>query len=259
MQPDRLQLQRFELKYVTTESLAITAREFVRAYLSMDENGVGKPNFSYPVHSIYIDSDDLILYRHTTNGDRNRYKLRIRFYDDRPDSPVFLEIKRRADNAILKQRCPVRRTGVERILQGRLPNASDILSTDPKHICALERFVQYVSELGAMPKAHVAYQREAWISPHDNSIRVTMDRDVRFDAKPNAVFTTELRNPVSVFGDNVVVEIKFTGRFPVWFSDFVRSFGLKQRSAAKYADGVDLFGIHKLKQPGFIPFLETIA
>jgi hypothetical protein len=256
MQPDRLQLQRFELKYVTSESLALSAREFVRAYLTLDENGVGKPELSYPVHSLYLDSEDLTLYQQTTNGNRNRYKLRIRFYDELPDSPVFLEIKRRADNAILKQRCPVRRTAVNRILQGQLPIASDLLSTDPKHLCALERFVQYVAELRAMPKAHVAYRREAWISPHDNSVRVTMDRDVQFDAQPDASFSTRLQRPVAVFNDKVVLEIKFTGRFPTWFAEFVRSFGLHQRSAAKYADGLELFGEERLRQPGFIPFLE---
>jgi SPX domain protein involved in polyphosphate accumulation len=112
METDRLQLQRFELKYVVPESLACAARDFVRSYLRLDEHGAGKPQFSYPVHSVYLDSPDLALYRQTENGDKNRYKLRIRFYNESADTPVFFEIKRRADEAISKQRCATNRLTV---------------------------------------------------------------------------------------------------------------------------------------------------
>lgn len=247
MQVDRLQLQRFELKYLTTESVAVRARDFVRAYLKLDEHGVGRANNAYPVHSIYVDSPALALYQQTVNGDKNRYKLRIRFYNDAPEAPLFLEIKRRSDNAILKQRCPVYRKGIAAVLQGRLPDAAHIASTQPKHLAALQRFVKLVCELQARPVAHVAYCREAWISPHDNSVRVTIDREVRFEADPTLRFCTTMTRPVLVFGESPVLEIKFTGRFPMWFGEFVRAFGLTQRSAAKYADGVELFGEARLR------------
>jgi len=32
-------------------------REYVAEYLQLDENGVGNPSYSYPVHSLYLDSD----------------------------------------------------------------------------------------------------------------------------------------------------------------------------------------------------------
>jgi hypothetical protein len=161
---------------------------------------------------------------------------------------VFFEIKRRADEAISKQRCATNRDAVNSVLEGRIPQFSQIVSRDPKHLCALERFVQHVVEIRAAPKAHVAYRREAWISPHDNSVRVTMDRDVQFDAEPTAQLATRMNHPVSVFGNNVVLEIKYTGRFPIWFNEFTRVFGLTRRSAAKYADGVNMFGQHNLQR-----------
>ena len=40
----------------------------MRSYLVLDENGVGKPNYSYPVHSIYLDSDELATHRATVVG-----------------------------------------------------------------------------------------------------------------------------------------------------------------------------------------------
>ncbi|HUS34798.1 MAG TPA: VTC domain-containing protein, partial [Verrucomicrobiae bacterium] len=73
---DKLQLQRFELKYIIPEATALQVRQFVAAYLDIDEYGATMPNLSYPVHSLYMDSDDLYTYRATINGDKNRYKLR---------------------------------------------------------------------------------------------------------------------------------------------------------------------------------------
>ena len=99
-----MQLQRFENKYLVCEEVALRIREFVRAYLELDENGIGKPDSGYPVHSLYIDSDQLKLYWETINGNRNRYKLRLRYYDDDAETPVFFEIKRRVNNCIMKQR-----------------------------------------------------------------------------------------------------------------------------------------------------------
>ena len=46
MQSDRMQQSRFELKYLITETTAERVRDFVRCYLSMDEFGAGKPDFT---------------------------------------------------------------------------------------------------------------------------------------------------------------------------------------------------------------------
>ena len=79
MAQDRFQGSRFEQKYITTEETALQIRDYVRAHLELDEHAVGKPNFSYPVHSLYLDSHDLKLYWATINGDKNSFKMRLRF------------------------------------------------------------------------------------------------------------------------------------------------------------------------------------
>src|ERR1044071_2184641 len=115
-QDHRLQPQRFELKYLIPLGLAKPIRDFISCYLELDDYSVGRRNNSYDIHSVYLDSNDLRTHRATVNGDRNRFKLRLRYYDDQSDSPVFLEIKRRVDNCILKQRSPIRRTSVPSLL-----------------------------------------------------------------------------------------------------------------------------------------------
>lgn len=242
MSQDKLQAQRFELKYILSEDVALAVRDFVSSYLQIDEFGATLPNLSYPVHSLYLDSPDMKLYRSTINGDKNRFKLRLRFYENRADAPVFFEIKRRMNNTISKQRGGVRRDGVDGLLAGHLPNPSHLVSKEPKQLLALQNFCRLLANLDATPKAHIAYLREAWISRYDNSVRVTLDRDVRCDPEPSARLSTQMVQPVTVFGNKVVLELKFTNRFPDWFKELVRIFGLMQCGAAKYVDGVTLVG-----------------
>jgi len=240
MANSELQAQRFENKYMVHEATALAAREFVRGYLELDEFGEGKAGFSYPVHSLYLDSPDLRLFHQTINGDKNRYKLRIRYYDDEADSPTFFEIKRRCNNTISKQRGMVRRDAIPAILSGEVPLQSHMLSKKSKDLESVRRFAEHVRELRAYPVAHVAYMREAWVSPRDNSVRVTFDRDVLWDLDPTNNLFVGMNNPVSVFGNRVVLELKFTNRFPDWFGDLVRVFNLMQCGAAKYAEGLQL-------------------
>jgi hypothetical protein len=165
MRVDRLQAARFEQKYMVDEETALRVREFVRSYLDVDENGVGKPDYSYPVHSLYLDSNDLKLYWRTINGTKNRFKLRLRFYDNNPESPIFFEIKRRMNNCILKQRAAVNRAAVVSLLAGHLPEESHLACNAPKHLTALQNFCRLMSELQASPKAHIGYLREAYVPP----------------------------------------------------------------------------------------------
>lgn len=239
-QDQRLQHQRFELKYVIGEQKARRIRDYISSFLVVDENCVGKPDLSYAVHSLYFDSDHLQTYWDTLNGNKNRFKLRIRYYTDEPDTPVFLEIKRRLNNCIRKQRAAVRREAVPGILAGQLPSAKALISPSPQHLPALQDFCRLLQTMGAKPKVHVAYLREAYLPLTENSARVTMDRMVRSEFNPKLELSTHMRNPIMVWGQTVVLELKFVDRYPNWFGDLVRTFNLRQCGAAKYADGVSL-------------------
>jgi SPX domain protein involved in polyphosphate accumulation len=241
-QDHRLQQQRFELKYLINEDLTEQMRSFVSAYLEPDEYGIGKPGQAYPVHSVYLDSDDLATHQWTINGTKNRFKLRLRYYDEKPTTPVFFEVKARVDNCILKQRCGVRREAVPILLAGQLPEPDHLLSKEPRHLVALHRFNFLMVKLNARPKVHNSYRREAWVSASDNSVRVTFDRCIRIEPhfKPEAVIAHF--NPIRVFPEFTVLELKFTTRFPNWLRDLVRTFNLMQFSSAKYSEGVVVLG-----------------
>jgi hypothetical protein len=238
MSRDRMQRQRFELKYMLNQEQAEAIRAVISAQLDLDENGAGQPNFSYPVHSLYLDSPDLYTFWTTINGDKNRFKLRLRFYDDRPNTPVFFEIKRRVNNCILKQRGGVRKEAVKRLLSGHYPGPNDLLSKDPRALSSVQNFVQLVDKIGAIPQAHVCYLREAYIEPVTDNVRVTFDREVLTEPRHEATFGTTMVDPSRPFGNRVILELKFTDRFPNWLRLVVERFGLMQCGAAKYAEGL---------------------
>ena len=124
---DRLQANRFELKYIVDEDRAVAIRDFVSSYLEPDDYYDRNQGCGYLVASLYLDAPDLKLYRQTVQGLKNRFKLRVRFYDDKESSPAFLEIKRRANDAILKKRTVVTRDLVKRLLEGGYRNVWKLL------------------------------------------------------------------------------------------------------------------------------------
>lgn len=240
-----MQKQRFELKYLVTEETALLVRDFVRSYLDFDEYSVGKPNYSYPVHSLYVDSNDLKLYWSTINGDKNRYKLRLRYYSTHPDSPVFFEIKSRMNNTIRKQRGGVRQEFVPQLLQGHLPTQEHLVSKAPHQLVALQYFCHLAQQLRAKPRVHIFYMREAYVSD-DDQVRVTIDRKVYGDANLDYAIKTDLREPCLCFRDQAILELKFTNRFPDWFRELVRVFGVMQCGAAKYVETIQGLGFRRI-------------
>lgn len=230
----RVQGSRFELKYIIPESTARGVRDFALSYLEPDPHADPARNCEYPVHSLYLDGPNLTLCCATLWGLKNRYKLRIRFYDETRESPAFLEIKRRENDVILKQRVPVRRDAVQRILGGHWPLPKDVMDVSPRGMSALSEFCRLRDIIQADGKVFVSYMREAYVTPTDDSVRLTFDRrihGVRYGGRGSLEMKGQRVYPDI---DGVVLEIKFTNRFPVWMRELSRSFDLYRQNMAKY-------------------------
>jgi hypothetical protein len=241
---EQAQLQRFEVKYLVTEQTARRMRQFVRCYLKPDGFAADPSDPSYAVHTLYLDSPDLSLYRATCGGEKNRFKLRVRFYGDRPDAPAFFEIKRRRNECISKLRAEVRRDAVSALLGGEYPQLRHLIERDSKQLFALQEFCRVMRHLGATPRSHVAYCREAWMSRENNSLRLTFDRQVQCEPQFDTTLHANVDGAAVVepFERQVIFELKFTSRMPNWCGELARTFGLVRGGAAKYAEGVALIG-----------------
>lgn len=239
---------RYELKYLIPERVALQVRQFVQQYLEVDEYGAGLPNYSYPVHSIYFDSDDWEIYWRTINGDKNRYKLRLRYYSEDPRTPVFVEIKRRMKDIILKERGRIEHADVPLLAAGHFP--PDRSGRRPaEEVHAIHRFLELMADVNAKPKMHVAYEREAYVNNHNNEVRVTMDRAVRGATRFDGKVTTKMEDPFVCTKEVVILELKFTGRYPFWYRDLVQNFNCFQTGAAKFVETTNLFMGRHLDEP----------
>lgn len=231
----RMQENRFELKYIISERCARDLREFSRAYLVPDPYANPAKGFSYPIHSLYLDSPALDLCQATVRGLKNRFKLRLRYYDNNPASPVFFEIKRRVNDAILKRRAPVRRECALAMLSHYCPRMEDLVNPeDPKAYDGLRQFCEIAGAIDARGQAIVSYTREAWVTEANDTIRVTFDRDISGELWAGDLTIDGVENGVHPEIGGVILEIKFTDRFPVWMREMVRIFNLQRRSMAKY-------------------------
>ena len=97
---DRSIWSRHEMKYLISESTASGITQYVKAYTCLDRHSEFKPNNAYMINSVYLDSGNMSLCRESLDGNRNRFKLRIRSYTDDVDYPRFFEIKRRQSATI---------------------------------------------------------------------------------------------------------------------------------------------------------------
>jgi hypothetical protein len=139
---------------------------------------------------------------------------------------------------------------VQAILSGQPPQLRHLAKPDGRQLVALQEFCRLMHTLRASPRSHVAYLREAWMSPENNAVRVTFDRSVQCEPEFGSGLTTALGEAVAPFDDRVVLELKFVNRMPTWFSEMVRVFGLVRGGAPKYAQGVAMIGEHRVSNRG---------
>ena len=229
---------RYEMKYVINESKAAAIAQFIKPYLPLDRYSKLQPHGCYPIVSLYLDSNDLQLCKESLRGFLKRFKLRIRSYNDDPNYPRFFEIKRRANTVIIKSRARVRTQDVATLLSGQyLPPLQDY-KTD---VDTIKQFQLYMKSIDAKPKVLIRYLRRAYEGNMDNRVRVTFDRQLAYkvSSDPEVLLNGQggwQHHPITL--NSVILEVKFTGRYPAWLGRMAKYFDLHQRSMSKYANSL---------------------
>jgi hypothetical protein len=234
---DRTLWCRYEMKYVISETKAAAIKDFIRPYIDLDRYSKLQPDGNYPIVSLYLDSDNMQLCIESLRGVLKRFKLRIRSYSDNPDYPRFFEIKRRSNRIIIKSRARIRTQDVPILLAGRYVPPIGNYKND---IDAIRQFQLYMKSIYAKPKVLIRYKRCAYEGKMHNRVRITFDRNLcyKVTTQPQVLMSGSgwLANPVTA--RNVILEIKFTGRYPAWLGQMAANFGLDQRSMSKYATSI---------------------
>jgi hypothetical protein len=227
---------RFECKYLVDPRIVPEMRAFLGSFAKPDSYAALREGHRYPICSLYLDSPDLLLYQQTVGGEKDRFKLRVRTYTDDPSQPAYVEVKRKLNNVVHKRRAGMDRESVRALLdRGRL----DLDGLGPLDRRNAEYFYSHVALTEARPLMRIKYLREPYAAHGNEPVRITIDTDVKhavtFDGNLGHAQGRWTTTPV----DGVIIEVKFTERFPWWVQDFVQTFGLHQRAVPKYVWSVD--------------------
>jgi len=216
----------------------------IHPYMEPDSHAAGRPNLSYPIASLYFDSPTLRLHRETQEGQRSRFKLRIRCYTDDEETPVFFEIKRRHNMVVRKSRAAVCRDDMTRFLWGQ---ALDLEGRGSHELQCLTEFEGRTEQIGALPVVSVSYDREAYMGVFDGKARITFDRNIRCRPATINELAMEADDWVPIEGRKVVLEMKFDGRLPHWMADVIHKCELDRTSYSKYSKSISRLGVNLMR------------
>lgn len=193
----------------------------------------------YTVRSIYLDTQNFLFYYEKIDGLEVRKKLRIRTYNTPESSDeAFLEIKRKFNNIVYKERVKTRFPETPLLFNGSLPKLKD---KDPSFLSksALKKFAFLINQLNLTPKVLITYEREALYAIDDPKVRVTFDINVRSFAFPDLDDMYREQDLMTINDDCFILEIKFNGHMPVWIRQIVRELNLRVQAISKYCRGLD--------------------
>ena len=237
-------MSRTELKYLVRDEHLPELRRRIAPFVRLDPHGRGLEERGYTVRSIYLDTPGLGYYHEKKACIRVRRKLRVRGYNDlRPGDWVFLEIKRKTQNRVSKNRAPLRFESIDDIFASG--DVDEHVLTNRHYPRAHDdgrRFFYPVYRYGLIPTFSTVYEREAFFGRFDPTLRITLDRNLRgapFPALNDLYDESFVRTVRPGF---TIMEVKFDTWFPRWLPAVLGRFDLRTEALSKYCMCVDVSG-----------------
>jgi hypothetical protein len=222
---------RHELKYL------IPNRERERLSKVISEYTVRDPHAGaggvYTVRSIYLDTSRGAHYAAKMEGVRERMKVRIRGYNQTAaDQRVSLELKRKSAATAWKRRAHLELHNIGPWLRGDI----DIPEFDDPD--AARTFKYFILRHHLKPAVLVVYEREAFESQHDPTLRITFDTALRGRLTAH-IERLPAKAPVTVFDNHFILEVKFDYHFPSWMKPLLARLGAQRKALSKYTLTMD--------------------
>jgi len=232
---------RYEYKYIVHESKIENLRQMVLPFVNVDSFAEADDLNQYTVRSIYFDTQQYDFYFEKIDGIKNRKKVRLRGYNlEDYSNTVFLEIKRKYDIPIIKYRAPLKYKDALDIFEQSKINGHILISENfPKGYENSKRFFYQVYSKNLRPVVLVIYEREAYLSKFDDSVRITFDKNLRSKAYPSLDELYKEDRIRHSLQDHFILEVKFNKHFPGWLNPIISRHGLRKQSASKYVISMD--------------------
>ena len=236
---------RYEYKYYVPNNKLNLLRSMIIPFMNLDEFADSRRNKEYTVRSIYFDTPTFECYSTKIDGLKHRNKVRIRGYNEEsPDNKVFLEIKRKYEGPIMKNRAALKYRDLKRIFMGESP---DMFfgkgKSNSKQEESANRFFYQLHSRKMRPVVDVIYEREPYLSKVENPInnlRITLDKNLRGTPYPTIDDLYSEKKVRYATPGYFILEVKFNQNYPVWMNPIISILGLSKESASKYCICVDL-------------------
>jgi SPX domain protein involved in polyphosphate accumulation len=238
--------ERWELKYYIHPHEMDLVRCLIEPFMHIDKYANGHRDGRYIVRSIYFDTPSMRFYHEKEAGTKIRRKLRVRTYNQyEPDSVSFLEIKRKNNNAIIKERVRMPWLDAMTLLNYSNncagPKVLSKLALTHASAASVNRFISMMSLMSLRPVVLVVYDREAYVGNENSRVRVTFDCDVRSAINPKLEDIFENRDLRHLTNRRQILEVKFDGVMPAWLRPVTSHLDRSHQAISKYCHGIDLW------------------
>jgi SPX domain protein involved in polyphosphate accumulation len=215
-------MKRYELKYLMNAEQTAYLRARLEGHMQVDQFGLTS------IASLYYDTPDFRLIRASLEKPAFKEKIRLRSYGLATDeSPVYLELKRKAFDIVYKRR-----------VQSTLPQVEQFFDEDGEDIAGgqinreIKSFRDYYRPL--MPACLIIYDRTAYFEP-DGDLRLTIDYNPRYRIEDLDLKTS--MDGIPLLGDGwTILEIKVQDAMPMWLAEILSKGHIYKSSFSKYGE-----------------------
>ena len=213
-------MSRIEMKYILDQEQTELFKKSLQGHMKVDQYGLTS------IASLYFDTPDYRLIRTSIEKPAFKEKIRLRSYGMASDSsPVFLELKRKANGIVYKRR-----------VQTTIPEIEAFFDHDSA-ICAdgqiareISYFRNYYGTL--IPSCLIIYDRLAY-KEDNGDLRLTIDANPRYRVE-KLNLTTSMEGTHLLSEGYTILEIKVQEAMPLWLSRILDELKIYVSSFSKY-------------------------
>ncbi len=213
-------MKRYELKYLLSADQTDYLVKALEGHMKLDQYG------RTSIASLYYDTPNYQLIRTSVEKPLFKEKVRLRSYGLATlESPVYLELKRKAYKIVYKRRVQTTIPLVEKFFAG---------SGD---ICAggqINREITYFRDYYGtlVPACLIIYDREAFFEP-GGDLRLTIDYSPRYRTD-QLNLTTSMEGKLLCPPGNTILEVKVQEAMPLWLTRILDEGRIYKSSFSKY-------------------------
>ena len=217
---------RFEKKYILNNLQVEQLKHRLSPFMKLDPILSGKSFYS--IRSLYFDDYNDTCLKQVINGISERYKYRIRFYNDNTDY-IVLEKKYKINNMTKKTSAQITKEVVDGILKGNF-----IISNDNNKL--LNEFYLMIKTRGFRPVVIIDYDRVPYVYDA-GCVRVTFDYNLSCSFDFDNLFSEKLSCIPLMEDGKTILEVKYNDFIPDYIRFSLQLNELYRTSYSKYSNG----------------------